>query len=180
MVAGGHRIIAEDALNLVELLSLSTPTRGHTLVRYTSTDNRTTSTVVDRNRYNHRTESVGSTKESTNFLIYTACCCSASNLTFHAYIPPYSTSRCMRISKYFKKLQKQPSKPLLTKLVLQLFIRIIRTLFSYHPVSVSCKIFNFLKSIYLTTYTCRFWFAYNIVTHDTRIRAQRIDSKKKI
>ena len=48
MVAGGHRIIAEDALNLVELLSLSTPTHGHTLVTYTPTDNRTTSTVVDR------------------------------------------------------------------------------------------------------------------------------------
>ena len=30
----------------------------------------------------------------------------------------------------------------------------------------------------MTTYTCRFWFAYNI-THDTRIRAQRIDFKKK-
>ena len=86
MVAGGHRIIAEDALNLVELLSLSTPTHGHTLVTYTSTDNRTTrTTVVDRNNYNHITESVGSTKEPTNFLIYTACCCSASNLTFHAY-----------------------------------------------------------------------------------------------
>ena len=67
MVAGGHRIIAEDALDLVESLSLSTPTlfveslslstpiHGHTLVTYTSTDNRTTSTVVDRNRYNHRT-----------------------------------------------------------------------------------------------------------------------------
>ena len=38
MVAGGHRIIAEDALNLVELLSLSTPTHGHTLVTYTSTE----------------------------------------------------------------------------------------------------------------------------------------------
>ena len=86
MVAGGHRIIAEDALKLVESLSLSTPTHGHTLVTYASTDNRTTSTVVDRNRYNHRTtESVGSMKEPTNFLIYTACCCSASNLTFHAY-----------------------------------------------------------------------------------------------
>ena len=48
MVAGGHRIIAEDASNLVELLSLSTPTHGHTLVTYTPTDNRTTSTVVDR------------------------------------------------------------------------------------------------------------------------------------
>ena len=48
MVAGSHRIIAEDASKLVELLSLSTPTHGHTLVRYTSTDNRTTSTVVDR------------------------------------------------------------------------------------------------------------------------------------
>ena len=61
MVAGGHRIIAEDALKLVESLSLSTPTHGHTLVTYTSTDNRTTSTVVDRNRYNHRTtESAGS------------------------------------------------------------------------------------------------------------------------
>ena len=55
MVAGSHRIIAEDALDLVESLSLSTPTHGHTLVTYTSTDNRTTSTVVDRNRYNHRT-----------------------------------------------------------------------------------------------------------------------------
>ena len=32
MVAGGHRIIAEDALKLVESLSLSTPTHGHTLV----------------------------------------------------------------------------------------------------------------------------------------------------
>ena len=48
MVAGGHRIIAEDALNLVESLSLSTPTHGHTLVTYTSTENRTISTVVDR------------------------------------------------------------------------------------------------------------------------------------
>ena len=48
MVAGGHRIIAEDASNLVELLSLSTPTHGHTLVTYTPTDNRTISTVVDR------------------------------------------------------------------------------------------------------------------------------------
>ena len=48
MVAGGHRIIAEDASNLVELLSLSTPTHGHTLVTYTPTDNRTTSSVVDR------------------------------------------------------------------------------------------------------------------------------------
>ena len=47
MVAGGHRIIA-DASKFVELLSLSTPTHGHTLVTYTSTDNRTTSTVVDR------------------------------------------------------------------------------------------------------------------------------------
>ena len=46
MVAGGHRIIAEDALNLVELLSLSTLTHGHTLVTYTSTDNRTISTVL--------------------------------------------------------------------------------------------------------------------------------------
>ena len=35
MVAGGHRIIAEDASKLVELLSLSTPTHGHTLVIYT-------------------------------------------------------------------------------------------------------------------------------------------------
>ena len=48
MVAGGHRIIAEDALNLVELLSPSTPTHGHTLLTYTPTDNRTTRTVVDR------------------------------------------------------------------------------------------------------------------------------------
>ena len=47
MVAGGHRIVAEDALNLV-VLSLSTPTYGHTLVTYTPTDNRTTSTVVDK------------------------------------------------------------------------------------------------------------------------------------
>ena len=85
MVAGGHRIIAKDALKLVESLSHTTPTHGQTLVTYTSTDNRTTSTVVDGNRYNHRTESAGSTKEPTNFLIYTACCCSASNLTFHAY-----------------------------------------------------------------------------------------------
>ena len=48
VVAGGHRIIAEDALKLVELLSLSTPTHGHTLVTYTLTDNHTTNTVVDR------------------------------------------------------------------------------------------------------------------------------------
>ena len=45
MVTGGHRIIAEDALNLVELLSLSTPTHGYTLVAYTLTDNCTTRTV---------------------------------------------------------------------------------------------------------------------------------------
>ena len=45
-----------------------------------------------RQSYNHRTqttikhtESVGSTKEPTNFLLYTARCCSASNLTFHAF-----------------------------------------------------------------------------------------------
>ena len=48
MVAGGHKIIAEDASKLVQLLSLSIPTHGHTLVTYTPTDNRTTSTVVDR------------------------------------------------------------------------------------------------------------------------------------
>ena len=45
MVAGGHKIIAGDALNLVVLLSSSTPTLGHTLVTYTLIDNRTTSTV---------------------------------------------------------------------------------------------------------------------------------------
>ena len=32
MVAGGHRIIAGDALNLVVLSCLSNPTHGHTLV----------------------------------------------------------------------------------------------------------------------------------------------------
>ena len=45
MVAGGHRIIAGDALNLVVVLSSSTPTHEHTLVIYTLIDNRTTSTV---------------------------------------------------------------------------------------------------------------------------------------
>ena len=45
MVAGGHRIVAADALNLFVLLSSSTPTYGHTLVTYTLIDNRTTSTV---------------------------------------------------------------------------------------------------------------------------------------
>ena len=45
MMAGGHRIIAGDVLNLVVLLSLSTSTHGHTLVTYTLIDNRTTSTV---------------------------------------------------------------------------------------------------------------------------------------
>ena len=101
MVAGGHRIIAEDALKLVESLSLSTPPHGHTLVTYISTDNRTTSTVVDRNRYNHRTtESVGSMKEPTNFLIYTACCCSASNLTFHAYNMPSDSNIFVRKNRF--------------------------------------------------------------------------------
>ena len=47
MVAGDPRIIAGDALNLVVLSSLSTPTHGHTLVTYTLKDNRTTS-IVDR------------------------------------------------------------------------------------------------------------------------------------
>ena len=45
MVASGHRIIAGDALNLVELSCLSIPTHGHTLVTYNLIDNRTTSTV---------------------------------------------------------------------------------------------------------------------------------------
>ena len=45
MVTGGHKIIAGDALNLVVLLSLGTPTYRHTLVTYTLIDNRTTSTV---------------------------------------------------------------------------------------------------------------------------------------
>ena len=45
MVAGGHRIIEGDALNLVVLSCLSTPTHGHSLVTYTLIDNRTTSTV---------------------------------------------------------------------------------------------------------------------------------------
>ena len=102
MVAGGHRIIAVDALNLVVLLFSSTPTHEHTLVIYTLIDKRTTSTV-DRTGYNHRTEPGGSTREPTNFLIYTACCCSLSNLAFHAFIPLYSPSRCMRITKYFKE-----------------------------------------------------------------------------
>ena len=44
-VAGGHGVIAGDALNLVVLSSLSTPSHGHTLVTYTLIDNRTTSTV---------------------------------------------------------------------------------------------------------------------------------------
>ena len=34
MVAGGHRIIVGDALNLVVLSSLSIPTHGHTLVTH--------------------------------------------------------------------------------------------------------------------------------------------------
>ena len=45
MVAGDHRSSVGDALHLVVLLSSSTPTHGHTLVTYTLTDNRTTSTV---------------------------------------------------------------------------------------------------------------------------------------
>ena len=45
MVADGLRIIAGDALNLVVLLSSSTPTHGHTLVTCTLIDNRTTNTV---------------------------------------------------------------------------------------------------------------------------------------
>ena len=103
VVAGNHRIIVGDSLNLVVLVSLSTPTHGHTLVTYTLIDNRTTSTV---NRYNHRTtiklNQRGLQKnQPTNFQIYTACCCSASNLAFHAFIPPYSPSRYMRITKYF-------------------------------------------------------------------------------
>ena len=118
MVAGGHRIIAGDALNLVVLLSSGTPTHGHTLETYTLIDNRTTIeqlTTAEQPQNTHtRTESVGSTKEPTNFLICTACCCSASSLTFHAFILPYSPSRCMQLTKYFKKLQKQLSKSLLT------------------------------------------------------------------
>ena len=50
MVAGGHRIIAEDASNLVESLSLSTPTHGHTLVTYTPTVDRT-GTTIELNRW---------------------------------------------------------------------------------------------------------------------------------
>ena len=87
MVAGGHRIITGDALDLVVLLSSSTPIHGHTLVTYTLIDNRTISTVdrtgttieLQHNHrttvqlFNHKTKSVGSTKEPTNFLIYTAC-----------------------------------------------------------------------------------------------------------
>ena len=45
MVAGGQRIIAGDALNLVVLLFSSTPSHGHTFVIYTLIDNRTTCTV---------------------------------------------------------------------------------------------------------------------------------------
>ena len=45
MVAGGHKIIAGDVLNLGVLSCLSTPTHGHTLVTHTLIDNRTTSTV---------------------------------------------------------------------------------------------------------------------------------------
>ena len=45
MVAGARRIIAGDALNLGVLLSLSTPTHGHTFVTYTLIDNHRTSTV---------------------------------------------------------------------------------------------------------------------------------------
>ena len=99
IVAGGHRIIAGDALNLVVLLSSSTPTYGHTHVTHTLIDNRRASTIdrtgttieLHHNHrttvqlFNHKTKSAGSTKEPTNFLIYTACCCSASNLTFHAF-----------------------------------------------------------------------------------------------
>ena len=85
MVAGGHRIIARDALNLVVLYSLSTPTNGHTLVTITLMNNHTASTVdrtgtiIELNQWGLRK------KQPTIFLIYTACCCSASNLTLHAF-----------------------------------------------------------------------------------------------
>ena len=40
----------------------------------------------EENTHTHtHTKSVGSVKEPSNFLIYTAYCCSASNLTFHAF-----------------------------------------------------------------------------------------------
>ena len=42
MAAGGQRIIAGDALNLVVLLSLSIPHHGHTLVLITHNQRRTT------------------------------------------------------------------------------------------------------------------------------------------
>ena len=45
MVAGGHRIIAGDALNLVVLLYFRTPTHGHSCNIYSHRQPYKTSTV---------------------------------------------------------------------------------------------------------------------------------------
>ena len=89
MVAGGHRIDRRRCIEPRCIIVFQYSNLWAYSCTYTLTDNRTTSTV-DRTGtaielFNHITESVGSAKEPTNFLIYTACCCSASNLTFHAF-----------------------------------------------------------------------------------------------
>ena len=115
MMASAHRIIAGDAWNLVVLSCLRTLHYGHTLVTYNHI--RTTIQLIQLNQLIQPTSKLtqwGLRKNPpgvyrthplrNNFLIYTACCCSASNLAFHAFIPPYSPSGCMRITKYSKKL----------------------------------------------------------------------------
>ena len=85
-------MITGDTWNLVLLLHLSTSCHGHTLV----TDSHTNIHIQHTNLTHQLTELIGSTKEpSRGFpntfseeqtslvrVIYTACCCSASNLAF--------------------------------------------------------------------------------------------------
>ena len=87
--------------------------------RFVITSQYLTSWAYTRNRqphqHSHTTELLGSTKipsrgfpntsleNQTSYyvrVIYTACCCSASILTFHAFIPPYPSSGYVRLTKY--------------------------------------------------------------------------------
>ena len=84
----------------------------------------------------------------------------------------------MRIMKYFKKLQKQLSKPLLTtgpSIVHQNHQNIVFLLLQFHAKNSILLKPLCSDDIYLSN----FLFAYDI-THDTRIRAQRIDFRKSL
>ena len=138
-------------------------------------------------QHNHTTEFVASTKEPTRGLPTSPVkktpnshrmMLSGEEPRFSCPSFPLLTKRLHANHKIFKKALKQLSKSHLTVDPSNVFIRIIRTLFSNRFSSVQniqFPVTYFLWRPYI--YMSYFWFAYNII-HNIRIRAQSIDFAK--